>query len=282
MASHLKTKSDEKNDSAELSIDNLRRLFSPSVISSNFDHFINYSAYSTCLRTSRYFTELNIYLSSSFNDKFINIIRCFVSILGLSMPELLKYYKLIANVAKLFLMSQNEIVYLFSLFERLKYGSVINLQLFEFAEYAAYSMKICLNTNIDFICDYIQICDPEFNIRYSNFMLKYNQVLQSVSITPIEVNMMETKLLALLKKSSHFQENMQFDSNLVVDSILENEILDFHSKRTSSILIEYMKSSGDCNMLSSGQTLPIKKPESKKEKSSLLKKGLKLSNKRIR
>lgn len=140
-------------------------------------------------------------------------------------------HKIVNNVIRKFMMTENEVVYFSIYLDRLGW-STTEYNLETYLSYVGFTVKIYLNTSINVISDYIKLSDPSFETNYLLFMDKHRGTWESINISPREVN---KKHRELIKTNNIYCKQNYLDLNYIVDEVLAMSLPYSETKKDKSV-----------------------------------------------
>lgn len=169
---------------------------------------------------TRYLQKRNAFNSVRFNNQLISIVKANLKGFASNKLDPIQCYHQTLKTIKKFMMTQYEVVYFTLYIEKLGSSENFDSDFLEFIEYIAYSIKIYLNVNIEEITEYIRFTNPSFETEYYQFLQRHANIIQSINITPAEVNA-KSSSLQISADSLVPQEKSYMNYNLIVEKILE-------------------------------------------------------------
>lgn len=140
-------------------------------------------------------------------------------------------HKIVMNVIRKFMMTENEVVYYSIYLEKLGW-STPEYNIETYLNYVGFTVKIYLNTSINIISDYIKLSDPAFERNYLLFMDKHKGTWESINISPREVN---KKHRELIRTNNIYCKQNYLDLNYIVDEVLAMSLPYSETRKDKSI-----------------------------------------------
>ena len=179
------------------------------------------------------------YIDNYYNEKLLSMINKIILNSKVDISEIrtnFPLHRLLSHIVKKYMISEQELVYYAIYLEKIGW---IHPEYYieEYLSLLAYTVKLYLNENLSILNDYINIKDPNFESKYSNYLIGLN-IIDKINISPREVNL---KHKELSKPSNIFCKKNYLDLNFIVDEVLAMSLPYSETKKDNDLNINIKK-----------------------------------------